>query len=607
MLIRLIYALIVLLLTAVACTTTTPTALPEPTATAETLTGTPAPISTPTPTALELRNARATAVLTSLPGYDPAYHDALLPLARQLWGDDYLIDPADVTLAPGGTAVQVNTGADGIYPPGALLIWAGEAALALRPAGPGHLIQPGQATLHDQTFETWVEYDENGRLVRFLQPGAAHWVAPLEVGEDGRYNLYATQPVDSDDQTGAEAIWWVSGDQPVELITAPNGDPLAGYLAANTDLQLTESEINGRRFVALRDGNGSVLHILDAKMQWHRSYQAHDLVFERSTIYAADNPETPLVQLLHGTTIDWDTMPGYATISHGDNTLLMQEAEFHQLMQSRWDALSNQEAIDKYAVTSETKIVDFEGINVPITFAHNLTEYTISYDDLYYQDTAHRWLYASYMRYRIGYPDTSFENYLDLVREGKGQYVAPVLASADASTNEFIFVDPAKGMTFVLADTPDDLPIRIHTPGTDERIAQRMAYWVGEQGIGLVHKLNRHNFDQGLASMNIRWGWNDEQLLEHQISDMVDNFINLWISYPSLTYNNEYFNAHISVYMRSMLYRYYSHYNPTWSEQQIDNAVDEWMNSHQSLEAKQQWMLANYENDYRNGITVSGR
>ena len=52
---------------------TTPTTAPTPAST-------PEPTATPTLTAVQLRNERATAVLITLPGYDPVQHAARLPL-----------------------------------------------------------------------------------------------------------------------------------------------------------------------------------------------------------------------------------------------------------------------------------------------------------------------------------------------------------------------------------------------------------------------------------------------------------------------------------------------------------------------------------------------
>jgi hypothetical protein len=115
---------LLLLLTACAQPTATPTvtatAVPA-TATASPPTPTPEPTATPTLTVEELRDLRATAVLTTLPGYNPAHHDALLPLARALWGDEDVIDPADVTIVVGETAVQITT--DAAYPSGTLFVW----------------------------------------------------------------------------------------------------------------------------------------------------------------------------------------------------------------------------------------------------------------------------------------------------------------------------------------------------------------------------------------------------------------------------------------------------------------------------------------------------
>jgi hypothetical protein len=213
MLTRLVYALLAcwFALTAVACATPKP-ATETATATAVPPTHTPPPTAAPTPTltAAELRDLRATAVLTTLPGYDPAQHDALLPLARALWGDEHELDPADVTLVAGETAVQITAGA--AYPPGALFVWTGEEALLLLPAAPEHAIRRAEATLNGQTLLVWGEYDENGRLLRFADLESRQWITPLDLTEAGDYSLFVTHP----------------SPPTARAATAPSGGPTAG-------------------------------------------------------------------------------------------------------------------------------------------------------------------------------------------------------------------------------------------------------------------------------------------------------------------------------------------------------------------------------------------
>lgn len=114
--IRAVFVLILFLLMA-ACAASPPEAAPPtpsvaPSATAApavpTPTLTPEPTAVPTLTADQLRDLRATAVLLTLPNYDPAHHDALLPLARALWGNEDVIDPADVAIVVGETAVACS-------------------------------------------------------------------------------------------------------------------------------------------------------------------------------------------------------------------------------------------------------------------------------------------------------------------------------------------------------------------------------------------------------------------------------------------------------------------------------------------------------------------
>jgi hypothetical protein len=180
-----------------------------------------------------------------------------------------------VTLVAGETAVQITAGA--AYPHGTLFVWTGEEALLLLPAAPEHAIERAEATLNGQTLLVWGEYDENGRLLRFADTESRHWITPLDLTEAGDYSLFVTQPIAPDGQSGDGAIWWGNGGQPVEITTSPEtGQSLTGFLAANTDLQLTQTEgDNDQHVAALVDAETQELrYTLDASGNWTLVEQA---------------------------------------------------------------------------------------------------------------------------------------------------------------------------------------------------------------------------------------------------------------------------------------------------------------------------------------------
>lgn len=270
--IRAVFVLILFLLMA-ACAASPPEAAPPtpsvaPSATAApavpTPTLTPEPTAVPTLTADQLRDLRATAVLTTLPGYDPAHYDALLPLARHLWGEEYVIDPADVAIVVGETAVRVNAASDS-YPPGTLFLWRGAELLLLLPTAPDQTIEPGQVTLLGETVQTWVAYDGAGAMARFLHPAAAQWITPLDLSETGSFTLFLAQDISPDGQPGAATVWWANGGQPVELATSPNpGQSLPDYLTA-AQHQLTQTTIEGQLLAAIAASDGTIQYTYNAE------------------------------------------------------------------------------------------------------------------------------------------------------------------------------------------------------------------------------------------------------------------------------------------------------------------------------------------------------
>lgn len=271
--IRAVFVLILFLLLA-ACAASPPEVAPptpsvSPAATAAsavpTPTLTPEPTATPTLTAEQLRDDRATAVLTTLAGYDPTHHEALLPLARVLWGESDLVDPAMVTIVAGETAVRVNTDATGSYLPGTLFLWRGAELLLLLPAAPDQTIEPGQVTLLGETVQTWVAYDGAGAMARFLHPAAAQWITPLDLNETGGFNLFLAQDIFPDGQAGAAMVWWANGGAAVEL-TSPNlSQSLAEFLGDGSRYRLTETTVDNHNRAALADADGKVRFTFDAE------------------------------------------------------------------------------------------------------------------------------------------------------------------------------------------------------------------------------------------------------------------------------------------------------------------------------------------------------
>lgn len=271
--IRAVFVLILFLLLA-ACAASPPEAAPPTTSVSPAVTAAPAvptPTLTPEPTAVptltadQLRDLRATAVLTTLPGYDPARHDALLPLARALWGNEDVIDPADVAIVVGETAVRVNADATGSYLPGTLFLWRGAELLLLLPTAPDQTIEPGQVTLPGETVQTWVAYDGAGALARFLHPAAAQWITPLDLSETGSFTLFLAQDISPDGQPGAATVWWANGGQPVELATSPNpGQSLPDYLTA-TQHQLTHTTVEDQQLSAIAASDGTIQYTYNAE------------------------------------------------------------------------------------------------------------------------------------------------------------------------------------------------------------------------------------------------------------------------------------------------------------------------------------------------------
>jgi len=269
--------------------TTPPTTLP-------TLLPTPTPEATRTLTAAEFRDAQATAVLTTLPGYDPAHHDALLPLARALWGDEYRIDPAQVTILPGETAVQVIAGAGGRYPSGTIFVVNPEAADNPDQLGPEHVltltpstddegnlrtISRTQLAINGSQVTTWVEWSADGRLHRLVDKATNQWATPLDFNPvTGEYTIYQLEEINGNGQTNGDgSIWWTNGGESRQIAHGPNGQPMTEYLAANPTHSLSERD--GQ--LVMTDGDTVLFALIDAATgQWQEAASPAEAFYTRA-------------------------------------------------------------------------------------------------------------------------------------------------------------------------------------------------------------------------------------------------------------------------------------------------------------------------------------
>jgi hypothetical protein len=300
MLTRLIYTLMVLWLTAVACATPTtpeaiietavpPTHTPQPTATTAP-TATPEPTATPTAeeqaNQLLLADGRFTTLLAELTqeigrGLSDAEQAQVLALARALWlpgqldESDWLPDPAGVTLhwwpALDGREGPVflvgeEAQADSPYAAGAVIFWQGERLLGLTPGGVGYYFEFGRIQQNGWDFDTWVEYDAEGNIVSFVHPETMQYVTR----ESEDWSIFTLSDLDPQGNRVSSGLYWENDGTLIEITTGPGNVPIAGFLADNPDLRLTQTEQNGQQMVALEDAETLELRytLNPATMQW---------------------------------------------------------------------------------------------------------------------------------------------------------------------------------------------------------------------------------------------------------------------------------------------------------------------------------------------------
>jgi hypothetical protein len=264
-------------------------AIPEPTTTpaiAPTALPTTAPDPTPTPAPtvqeqanqLLLNDGRFTTLLDDLTqeigrNLSDAEQAQVLALARALWlpsqldESDWLPDPAGMTLhwrpalngREGPVLRVVEAQPDSPYAAGALIFWQGERLLSLTPGGVGYFFEFGRIHQNGWDFDTWIEYDAEGNIASFVHPDTMQYVTP----ESEDWTIFTLSDLDDQGNRVNSGLYWQNSGTPTEITTGPGNVPIADYLAGNPDLQLTQTEQNGQRLVALIDAQtGSLRYTL---------------------------------------------------------------------------------------------------------------------------------------------------------------------------------------------------------------------------------------------------------------------------------------------------------------------------------------------------------
>jgi hypothetical protein len=284
------------LLILVSCTQPTtpePTTLPTVVPTSAPTTA-PDPTPTPTPTAEEqanqllLNDGRFTTLLDELTQeigreLNDAEREQVLALARALWLPDHLDEsdwqpnPAGVTLhwqpaldgREGPVVRVVETQPDSHYAAGAVIFWQAERLLTLTPTQPGYYFEFGRIQQNDWNFDTWIEYDAEGNIASFVHPDTMHYVTP----ESEDWTIFTLSNLDDQGNRVNERLYWQNGGTPAEITTGPGNVPIADFLAGNPNLQLSQTEQNGQRMVALTDAEtGSLRYTLNPdNMQWQEA------------------------------------------------------------------------------------------------------------------------------------------------------------------------------------------------------------------------------------------------------------------------------------------------------------------------------------------------
>jgi hypothetical protein len=265
--------------------TIAPTALP---------TAAPDPTPTPTPTAEEqanqriLNDGRFTTLLDNLTqeiGRDlsDAEQAQVLALARALWlpgqldESDWLPDPAGATLhwrpalvgREGPVLLVEETQPDSPYAAGALIFWQGERLLSLTPGGVDYYFEFGRIQQNDWNFDTWIEYDAEGNIASFVHPDTVQYVTP----ESEDWRIFTLSDLDDQGNRVNSGLYWENGGTPIEITTGPGNVPITDYLAANPNLQLTQTEQDSQLMVALIDAESGSLHytLNPDNMQWQEA------------------------------------------------------------------------------------------------------------------------------------------------------------------------------------------------------------------------------------------------------------------------------------------------------------------------------------------------
>jgi hypothetical protein len=156
--------------------------------------------------------------------------------------------------------VVVDTApAGGLYPPGTLFVDNWDAikhlegadpedyaarVLTLTPSEPGNQIVRGTFGVNGVSQLVWAELNASGQLVSFVDPITNRWITPLNADDQGIFTLFTQQEIGQQGtRIEGDSVWWTNGGgQPFEIRTAPNGQAIAEYLAANPSHTLRERD-----------------------------------------------------------------------------------------------------------------------------------------------------------------------------------------------------------------------------------------------------------------------------------------------------------------------------------------------------------------------------
>lgn len=152
---------------------------------------------------------------------------------------------------------------------------------------------------------------------------------------------------------------------------------------------------------------------------------------------------------------------GLRLVDDTNNIILVKDGDTWRPAESRVDT-------DKYpAAFTETKVVEIEGMQIPVTLNMGVdVQNTIGGANFYFtqvhmteqssEATADFYMHLAWARYReiMDHPDLGYDKYIDLVKNGKGNLVI-----FDVIKRQFKEVDPRQGFSYVMVnETGNDMP-----------------------------------------------------------------------------------------------------------------------------------------------------